>query len=129
MGLIEFIKKLWSGKIQINITIINDSAPGVEHTTDSRSLDSVNIVRHNRSNYRFVHKECDDSNGHYWYTQEYTGIGWKLVSDSWFADKKKAIEAHLKLIEFGTLKKPDVETVMWEGLSLDEAKVMGVLNV
>ena len=122
MKLKDWFNKWMAGKIQINITYITE---GVNPSTTPRVEEKpavVNITR--KSDYRFKAQESiepDGSSRTYYFTEVYRKGDWYSVENSFFADKDKAMDAHLKLLNGADLKTKKVETVLWEGLSKEEA--------
>lgn len=127
------IKKLWASKISINITIIEPAPDGIVKSTVPRAIDNPITVSHLRkSNLRFVEETRTDWDGKgttFYSTEHYKNGSWLYVNDTINADKEKAMELHLKLLERGSLDPIKVKTVMWEGLSQDETRAWVELQI
>jgi hypothetical protein len=136
MGILNHLQQLLKSKI--SVTIIYPPTPGVEHTTIPRVVEKdepiVNKVR--RSDYRFVSETKTDYEGNaktYYMTERFEkqkwGEGrWCHVSESFNADRNKAMELHLLLLERGNLEPVCERIVHWEGLSKEEATTWVALS-
>jgi hypothetical protein len=113
-------------KARVAITVIYPPALGVETTTTPRIIEHPAPYRAvHRSNYRFVEHECGQDDGSYrtYYCTEMKGPhGWSQVSGTWTGEKDVAMRLHLRVLEKGAVKPPDIKTILWEGLSPDETK-------
>ena len=120
----QWLRNLWQAKVQINIIY---PAPGGVSTTTPRivSKEGGNISKVRKSDLRFVEYDITEADGQrkvYYYTEVYSGRSWAQANGTWFADKNRAMEAHLQLIERGTLDPVKIQTVLWEGLSKEETQ-------
>jgi hypothetical protein len=127
----KLLRDLATSKIQITIIQVADF--NVRHTVRPRTVvkDSPTIIRRNHSKYRFKQLDKVSNSGEvrtYYYTEVYDGSSWGMVDETWFADKNKAMEAHTKTVNGVIIKRQDVETILWEGLSAEEATVWVELN-
>lgn len=128
----NWFKKFLKSKITINIVI--STCPEIKHTTEPQ----VTIVRPlvtqiRKSDYRFVSEQKTNAEGIetlYYFTEQYDHkyAKWSMVSHTFSADKNKAMDTHLKLLELGTLEPTVVKTVHWEGLSKEETETWVTLN-
>ncbi len=126
------LRDLWKAKV--SITLVFPPAEGVVSTTlpQVKKRETTAIVKHNKSNTRFVAYTVEPINGAaktYYYTETYIDKNWKRVDNTWFADKDEAMAAHLKFLEGASLAKETKTTeVLWEGLDLEETKSWIELN-
>lgn len=122
--MIKALRDFIAGKIQINVNYIVD---GIKPSTVPKITSKI-VNRFLASNYRFCQYETKNTGEKdtriYYYTELFDGSKWNRVDDSWYADKDKAMDIHLKLVNGEQLSDINVskriETVLWEGLSKEE---------
>jgi len=122
MTLKEMFKKWLAGKIQINITFVTD---GVTSTVVPYCKSEEIVHKSNKSNYRFCMYEMKDPGSElktYYYTEVFVDGKWGRVDGTWFADKDKAMQAHAEAIGGKVFESVKRDTVLWEGLSKEEAE-------
>ena len=128
----NWFTKLLKAKITVNIFISNSD--DIKHTSVPQKTErSPLITKIVKSDFRFVSELKTDIDGNetlYYFTEQYdhTYKSWRMVSQSFGADKSKAMDVHLKLLDRGTLEPTVVKTIHWEGLSKEETEAWVLLN-
>lgn len=112
---------------KIHVTIETPPPAGVTSTTEPRIVnqESARVEKIRKSDLRFASlmvKEAGEEPRTYWYTERYQNGHWSQCGDSWFAEKDKALIAHMRIVEHGTASPERITTVLWEGLSKEETK-------
>lgn len=120
---------------KIQITVIIPPPTGVEPTSTPKKIicnDSPLIKKSKKSNFRFVEeikKDCFGEEGRpiFW-TEEYVSGKWQCITNSISADREKAIELHLMVIDKVSISDTAEKTVHWEGLSKEETQMWATLK-
>lgn len=123
----SWLSKLLTAKIQVTVIMPGASTPTcVPYVI----RDESNLFQIKKSNTRFVKYTVADPTGErvYYYTEIHSGHGWSQVTGTWFADKDKAMDAHLKFLQLGSTGERKHSEVLWEGLGADEAETWVALQ-